>query len=170
MSDNEFKAAGWARLGVVERVGYCQFMNNEALVLAEQADPQEAAAYRFLARAWVNLADAIGHEAVATSNAGKENLALPDNVPLPVQGDGDATPDDISVPSSGNPKAMADNIPLPEPRSSNATEALHSAIRQFGEASSRQTRIMIRLTCAILFLTVVMLFSIAVQIWLDKRF
>ena len=60
MSYNQFKADDWKGLTVAERVGRCHILNNEALTLAENGGPDEAEAYRALARAWMELADAIG--------------------------------------------------------------------------------------------------------------
>jgi len=59
MEYNVFKAEAGERLGVSERVARCHILNNEALTLAEDARPNEAAAYRALARGWMKLADAI---------------------------------------------------------------------------------------------------------------
>ena len=143
MSDNEFNAAEWGRLGVAERVGHCQIMNNEALVLAEKADPEEASAYRFLARAWVKLADAISHEALGASNTERENLALADNLPLPVQSD-DATkglPDEFAVLSSRIAKAVPDNMPIAKLSDSDTTKALPDNVSMPEPRSEREETI-----------------------------
>ena len=166
MSDYEFKADAWAGLGLIERVERCQILNNEALMLADNADPNAAGAYRSLATAWMKLADAIGHEAL------KGNIAQTDNIPRSERMGSDATkaqPDNIPLSErmgSDATESQSDNVPLPERMGSDATEALHATIQKFSEASDRQARRMILLTYAILFLTVVMLFSVGVQIWL----
>ncbi len=55
-------------------------------------------------------------------------------------------------------------IPLGKWSGSDATEALHSTIKDFVDASDNQTRIMIRLTKAIVLLTVLLLVGLAIQI------
>jgi hypothetical protein len=57
-------------------------------------------------------------------------------------------------------------IPLGEWSGSDATRELHKTIKDFSDASSRQTTKMIRLTWVIVFLTVAMLIGLAVQIYL----
>jgi hypothetical protein len=57
-------------------------------------------------------------------------------------------------------------IPLGQWSGSDAVEALHRAIDDHQKISGRQTTHMIRLTYAMLFLTIVMLFGLGIQIWL----
>lgn len=57
-------------------------------------------------------------------------------------------------------------IPLGEWSGSDATNALHAAIEKFQTRAEEQTNTMIRLTRAIVALTVVMLFGLGVQIGL----
>ena len=46
-----------------------------------------------------------------------------------------------------------------------ATEELHETIKRFGEESNKQTRHMIRLTYAIIGLSIAMLIAVFVQVW-----
>ena len=59
MSDSHFEAQLWQSLTVPERVARCHIMNNEALILAKSETPKVREAYCVLARAWMQLADAI---------------------------------------------------------------------------------------------------------------
>jgi hypothetical protein len=63
-------------------------------------------------------------------------------------------------------KDPARGIPLGQWSGSDATNTLHDTIRQFTEQSARQTRTLIRLTWAIVGLTVAMVLGLIVQIWL----
>ena len=56
------------------------------------------------------------------------------------------------------------NIPLDEWSGAKATKELHDTIKKFSEASSMQTRQMLRLTWAIVGLTIAMLVAVIVQI------
>jgi hypothetical protein len=202
MSDNEFKANEWAGLAVTERVARCQVLNNEALTLADNPDPNQAAAYRSLARAWMKLADAIGDDALLASKTEKPITAELDSIPLPeCTSRGDAThalgipssePDGrdaveaqpanadnaieaqpaIHLSSEPNGTVVTQTQPeniFPSEPSSNSPTTPHETLQKSFEASGRQAKAIIRLTYAILVLTVVMLFSVAVQIWLGHQ-
>lgn len=52
---------------------------------------------------------------------------------------------------------------------SDATRELHQTIREFNEASTRQTSIIVRLTWTLTILTVIMTFLVGVQIWIALR-
>lgn len=67
---------------------------------------------------------------------------------------------------SDRPKPVLGSIPLGQWPGSDATNALHSTIAKYQEASRKQTRQMLRLTWAIVILTVAMLLGLFVQIWL----
>ena len=47
-----------------------------------------------------------------------------------------------------------------------ATNALHKSIREFNEATAKQTRQLVFLTWAIAFLTLAMTVGVGVQIWI----
>ncbi len=55
-------------------------------------------------------------------------------------------------------------IPLGQWSGSDATKALHQSINEFNEVTSKQTRTIIRLTWAILFLTAVMTVAVILQL------
>ena len=55
-------------------------------------------------------------------------------------------------------------IPIEEWSGAKATKELHETVKRFGEESSKQTRQMLRLTWAIVGLTVTMLIAVFVQI------
>ena len=55
-------------------------------------------------------------------------------------------------------------IPLGQWSGSDATKALHQSINEFNEVTSKQTRTIIRLTWAILFLTAVMSVAVILQL------
>jgi hypothetical protein len=57
-------------------------------------------------------------------------------------------------------------IPLGQWSGSDATKELHDTIKEFNEASTRQTRHLTILTCAIVILTILMLIGLGVQIYL----
>jgi len=57
-------------------------------------------------------------------------------------------------------------IPLGQWSGSDATKELHDTIKEFNEASTRQTRHLIILTWAIVILTILMLIGLGVQIYL----
>jgi hypothetical protein len=59
-----------------------------------------------------------------------------------------------------------EGIPLGQWSGSDATKSLKATIRQFNQQSDRQTQTMLRLTWAMLGLTVVMTVAVGVQIWL----
>ena len=61
------------------------------------------------------------------------------------------------------------NIPLDEWSGAGATKELHETIKQFAQASSKQTCHLIRLTWAIVFLSVVMVGAVVVQVVLALR-
>lgn len=56
------------------------------------------------------------------------------------------------------------NIPLDEWSGAGATKALHKAISEYHVASGKQAAIMIRLTWAIIVLTVALLIGLIIQI------
>ncbi len=58
---------------------------------------------------------------------------------------------------------MSGGIPISEISGSAATDALHETIKAFQEASTRQTTMIIRLTWAMLALTLVMVGVVGVQ-------
>ena len=55
-------------------------------------------------------------------------------------------------------------IPLGQWSGSDATKALHQSINEFNEVTTKQTRTIIRLTWAILFLTAVMTVAVILQL------
>lgn len=57
-------------------------------------------------------------------------------------------------------------IPLGQWSGSDATNALHKTIKDFGDKADKQTQTMIRLTWAIAILTVAMLLAVGFQIYL----
>jgi hypothetical protein len=57
-------------------------------------------------------------------------------------------------------------IPIGQWSGSDAINELHETIKQFNEASSRQTKHLIILTWAIVVLTIMMLIGLGVQIYL----
>jgi hypothetical protein len=57
-------------------------------------------------------------------------------------------------------------IPIGQWSGSDAVNELHETIKQFNEASSRQTKHLIVLTWAIVVLTIMMLIGLGVQIYL----
>lgn len=61
------------------------------------------------------------------------------------------------------------NIPLGQWSGSDATDRLREAIEEANRLSSRQARLMIWLTVAILVLTAMMAVTSAVQVWLALR-
>jgi hypothetical protein len=69
------------------------------------------------------------------------------------------------MPGEGGWIAVADiGIPLEEWNGSVATRELHETIRQFNEASQRQTQDLVRLTKVLALLTAVMLVAVVVQV------
>ena len=64
---------------------------------------------------------------------------------------------------------MKGGIPLGEWSGSDATRELHETIKQFNEASQRQTKTMIRLSWAMVWLSVAMLVIAGVQVYVAVR-
>jgi len=60
-------------------------------------------------------------------------------------------------------------IPLDEWSGAKATKQLEATIRTFNEQADRQTSTMLRLTWAMLILTVVMTIAVGLQIWLTLK-
>ncbi len=69
-------------------------------------------------------------------------------------------------PRAGWSATLMSGIPLDEWSGSGATKALHETIREFNEATTRQTKHLIVLTYVIAILTLVMTVGVGVQIWL----
>ena len=64
---------------------------------------------------------------------------------------------------------MPDNVPLNVWNGSIATEQLENTIKAFNAAADKQTKTMVRLSWAMLWLTVVMAVAVGVQIWLTLK-
>jgi hypothetical protein len=64
---------------------------------------------------------------------------------------------------------MTGGIPLGQWSGGDATEQLRASIEESNRLASRQARLMIWLTVAILFLSIVMAIAAAIQVWLAFR-
>lgn len=60
---------------------------------------------------------------------------------------------------------MPDNVPLSEWSGSGATDRLRETLDEYNRATARQTAQLIRLTRALVVLTVLLLVGLVVQIW-----
>jgi hypothetical protein len=76
---------------------------------------------------------------------------------------------ELTSPIKTTSSPMADNVRLGEMSGSDATNSLHRTIKEFNEASSRQTRVIIRLTWAMLALTVAIFGLTTSQVWIALR-